>query len=162
MAGHDIMTPEGKRLLKHMGEIVKLQVRVGFQDDGKVNEETGARLLDIAAWNELGTATSPSRPFLRKSVDENKERIHSFNNAVFNEFITGKETVPGVLKKIGDMQKGLIQEKITDGEFAPNANSYVESLRKKSDGKDFNKKPLILTGRLQQSVSFVIKKRGED
>ena len=57
-----------------------------------------------------------------------------------------------VLKEIGIFQKDLIQEKITEGSFTPNAASTV---RKKGSNK-----PLIDTGRMRQSVNYVIKKKG--
>lgn len=165
MAGHDNMTPEGKKFFKELEELKKLEVRVGFQRGKKCENDEGKELpdiMDIAMWNELGTDRIPSRPFMRKSVDENKERIKDFNEEIVKRFMKGQETVGSMLKKIGNMQKGLIQEKITDGEFEANSEAYVESLRRKSDGKDFNKKPLILTGQMRQSVSFVIQKKGED
>ena len=59
-----------------------------------------------------------------------------------------------ILKKIGIFQKDLIQEKITEGEFAPNAASTVK--------KKGSSKPLIDTGRMRQSVNYVIKEKGED
>lgn len=57
-----------------------------------------------------------------------------------------------MLKEIGIFQKDLIQEKITDGDFAPNAESTI---RQKGSSK-----PLIDSGRMRQSVNYVIQKKG--
>lgn len=145
-------TAEGKKLEKMMKDLAELQVRIGFQK-GEATEDDGTDICDIAAWNELGTEHSPSRPFLRKSVDENVEAINKFLQSQKKELLKG---VPAedVLKKIGIFQKDLIQEKITEGDFAPNAESTIK--------KKGSSKPLIDTGRMRQSVNFVIKKKGGD
>lgn len=146
----DRMTSEGIKFQKMLKELAKKEVRIGFQH-GKATEEDGTDICDVAAWNELGTANMPSRPFLRKSVDENEGKINSFLQSKKKDLVRG---VPAeqVLKEIGIFQKDLIQEKITDGSFAPNAESTV---RQKG-----NSKPLIDSGRMRQSVNYVIQKKG--
>ena len=59
-----------------------------------------------------------------------------------------------ILEKIGVFQKGLIQRKIVDGTFEPNAPSTI---RKKGSSR-----PLIDTGRMRQSVNFIIRRKGAD
>ena len=148
----DKMTADGKRFEKMLRELADKQVRIGFQR-GEATEEDGTDICDVAAWNELGTVNSPSRPFLRKSVDENEAKINAFLQSTKKDLVRG---VPAeqILKEIGIFQKDLIQEKITEGSFEPNAPSTIR--RKGSD------KPLIDTGRMRQSVNYVIKKRGSD
>lgn len=146
------VTADGKRLEKMLKELSNLEVAVGFQR-GKAYEEDGTDVCDVALWNELGTEHSPSRPFLRKSVDENQEKISEFTSQKAAELIAGKP-VAQVLNEIGVFQKGLIQEKITNGEFVPNTESTI-----KKKGSD---KPLIDTGRMRQSVNYVIRSRGGD
>ena len=102
-------------------------------------------------WNELGTEIAPSRPFLRKSVDENQDKIQEFV-AKQTKSLTKGVGAEEVLKLIGIFQKDLIQEKITEGSYVPNAPSTIR--KKKSD------KPLIDTGRMRQSVNYVILKKG--
>ena len=146
----DRFTPEGQRFRRELEKLAGMEVRVGFQR-GEASEDDGTDICDIAAWNELGTVNMPSRPFLRKSVDENKAKI--------NEFLAGEmqglaDGIPAeqILKEIGLFQKDLIQEKITNGRFAKNASSTI---RKKGSSK-----PLIDTGRMRQSVNYVIKRKG--
>lgn len=146
----DRMTPEGKKFMKMLEELAELEVRIGFQH-GKATEDDGTDVCDIAAWNELGTVNMPSRPFMRKSVDENEDRINDFVQSVKKELISGTPANQ-VLKKIGIFQKDLMQEKITEGSFAPNAPSTIH--------KKGSSKPLIDTGRMRQSVNYVIQKRG--
>lgn len=147
----DSLTPEGRAFMKMLKELAELQVRVGFQSGE--NTENGVDMCDIAAFNELGTINSPSRPFLRKSVDENQDKINAFLQGTKTDLLSGK-TAEAVLKEIGIFQKDLIQEKITEGSYVPNAASTI---RKK--GSD---KPLIDSGKMRQSVNYVIKKKGAE
>ena len=146
------VTADGKKLQKILKELADKEVRVGFQQ-GKATEEDGTDVCDIAAWNELGTVNMPSRPFLRMSVDDNSDKINSFMSAQKRSIING-ESADRILKKIGIFQKDVIQEKITEGSFAPNAPSTI-----KAKGSS---KPLIDTGRMRQSVNFEIKQKGSD
>lgn len=148
----DDFTAEGRKFQKMLKKLAETEVRVGFQH-GEVIEEDGTDICDIAAWNELGTVHIPARPFLRKSVDENVDKINSFLQSKKQEFING---IPAeqILKEIGLFQKDLIQEKITEGSYIPNA---VATIKKKNSDK-----PLIDTGRMRQSVNYVIKKKGSD
>lgn len=147
----DRLTPDGRRFMQQIKELSELEVRIGFQQ-GEAQEEDGTDICDVAAWNELGTANIPSRPFLRKSVDENEQVINDF---LKDEMAMLKNGTPAeqILKEIGIFQKGLIQEKILDGDYVPNAASTI---RKKGSAQ-----PLIDTGRMRQSVNYVIKKKGE-
>lgn len=146
----DKMTAEGRKFQKVLKELSQLEVRIGFQK-GKAFEEDGTDVCDVAAWNELGTVRSPSRPFLRKSVDENEAKINSFLQSTKAKLLNGA-SAEQILKEIGIFQKDLIQEKITEGSYVPNAPSTIE--RKGSS------KPLIDTGRMRQSVNYVIQKKG--
>ena len=146
----DKWTADGKKFRAEIEKLKQMQVRIGYQRGKKVNDE-GVDLLDIAMWNELGTVNSPSRPFLRKSVDENADKINAFCKAQLQR-VTKGESAEAVLKAIGVFCKGLVQEKIVDGDYAPNAPSTIA--RKKSD------KPLIDTGLMRLSVNYVVTKKG--
>ncbi len=144
------VTSEGRRFEQMLKELARMEVRIGFQQ-GEAAEEDGTDLCDIAMWNELGTEKIPARPFLRKSVDENTGVINTFLQAQKEDLLRGV-SAEQVLKNIGLFQKDLIQEKMTNGSYAPNA---VSTILKKGSSK-----PLIDTGRLRQSVNYVIQKKG--
>lgn len=146
----DRITPDGRKFQKMLKELAEKEVRVGFQA-GKAYEEDGTDICDIAAWNELGTVHIPARPFLRMSVDDNVAKINNFMQQQKKNLVKGIDAEQ-VLKEIGIFQKDLIQEKITDGDFAPNAPSTV--------AKKGSSKPLIDTGRMRQSVNYEIKQKG--
>ncbi|MDR3165438.1 MAG: hypothetical protein LBU13_07650 [Synergistaceae bacterium] len=149
--GHDKITPDGKKIFKQIEELKKMQVRVGYQKGAAA--ENGVDILDIAVWNELGTARAPARPFIRQSADMNKGTIEKFCAAQLKK-VTQGGTAEQALNAIGVMQKGLIQDTISKSkEWAdPNAPATVE--RKGSE------QPLVDTGRLRQSASYVIVPKG--
>ena len=146
----DTITADGRKFQQMLKELAELEVRVGFQA-GKATEEDGTDICDIAAFNELGTEHIPARPFIRDSVDDNESEIKTFLMGMKREIVSGG-TAESVLKKIGVFQKDLIQEKITNGSFAPNAASTI--------AKKGSSHPLIDTGRMRQSVDYVIQKKG--
>ena len=146
----DRLTPEGQRFFLELAELKELEVRVGFQR-GKSQEEDGTDMCDVAAFNELGTDHIPARPFIRQSVDDNESKINSFLKEEVKDFAQGK-SAEQILKEIGIFQKDLMQDKITSGSFAPNAESTIK--------KKGSSKPLVDTGRMRQSVNYVIQKKG--
>lgn len=145
----DTITAEGKKFEKLLKELGQLEVRIGIQQ-GEASED-GVDLVDIAMFNELGTVHIPSRPFLRDSVDANADQINSFLQSMKKELLRGG-SAEDVLKKIGVFQKGLIQEQIVKGNFAPNSEATIR--RKGSDT------PLVDTGRMRQSINYVIQQKG--
>lgn len=151
----DKMTADGLKFEQMLRELAEMEVRIGFQH-GKATEEDGTDICDVAAWNELGTEHMPSRPFLRKSVDENMDEIKSYVKSIKYDIVNG---VPAdqILKRLGQFQQDLVQVKITEGSYEPNAPSTYRAKKKK--GRD-PVKPLIDTGRMRQSVDYVIQKKG--
>ena len=150
--GWDRLTPEGQRFFAEIEKLKEQQVFVGFQA-GQVADDRGVDMAQIAMFNELGTSTAPARPFLRDSVDENEDVIRDQCGKELKKLTTGA-TAETVLKRVGALGVRLVQEKIGSGSFEPNAESTI---RKK--GSD---KPLIDTGRMRQSVNFIIRRKGAD
>nr|WP_304956395.1 hypothetical protein [uncultured Acetatifactor sp.] len=146
----DSLTAEGRKFFRELGELKKMEVRIGFQR-GDAQEEDGTDMCDVAAYNELGTEHIPARPFIRQSVDDNESKINSFLKEEVKDFTHGK-SAEQILKEIGIFQKDLMQDKITSGSFAPNADSTIK--------KKGSSKPLVDTGRMRQSVNYVIQKKG--
>jgi hypothetical protein len=149
MAGYDRLTPEGKKFLKEIDEMKRLVCHVGFQQ-GEASGG-GASVADIAMFNELGTSNMPSRPFMRQSVEENTEQISAMCKAQLQAIARGA-SARDALTALGVMQKGLIQNQIVSGSFAPNAKATV-----KMKG---SAQPLINSGRMRQSVTFTVEEKG--
>ncbi len=141
------------QMLKELGE---LEVRVGFQH-GKAYEKDGTDICDIAAWNELGTEHIPSRPFIRQSVDNNQDKINNYLKARVKALAKGA-SAEDTLKKIGVYQQRLIQEQIVTGNYEENKEPY----KSRKERKHPPAVPLIDTGRMRQSVNYVIQKKGSE
>lgn len=150
--GYDRLTPEGKRFYAELKKLHEQEVFIGYQS-GEVTDDNGVDMAQIAMFNELGTSDTPSRPFLRMSVDDNQDKINSMCKSLAGE-IAGGGTAEQTLKKLGAFGVSLVQEKIGNGTFVPNAPSTI-----KKKGSD---KPLIDTGKMRQSVKYVIRKKGGD
>ena len=159
----DRYTPEGRRFMKELEELAKLEVRVGYQHGKKKHKPSSPEgkevdMCDIAAWNELGTETIPSRPFLRDSVDKRKSELSAVKQRQFKRLVNG-ETAKAVLKEIGEYQVRAVRKEITDGDFVPNAESTI---RKKSKRGKRGDHPLIDTGQMRASVHYWIAKKGSE
>jgi hypothetical protein len=134
--------------MRQIEELKKNQVRVGFQQGE--NSEDGVDMVDIAMFNELGTVRSPSRPFMRESVEQNKGTIEKFCKSQLQKVVQGG-TAQQCYNAVGAMQKGLIQDTISKSKTWAAANAESTIQQKGSD------QPLVDTGRMVQSVGFVIK-----
>lgn len=143
------VTADGKKFQKMLEDLDKLEVRIGIQQGA--GSDNGVDLVDVAMFNELGTVHIPSRPFLRDSVDAHSSEINVFLQSMRTQLIKGG-SAEDALKKIGVFQKGLIQKEIVNGDFVPNSPETIK--RKGSD------KPLIDTGRMRQSINYVIQEKG--
>lgn len=146
----DTVTADGVKFKAMLAELASKEVRIGFQN-GDAQSDDGTDMCDIAMWNELGTINMPSRPFLRMSVDDNEGKIGSFIDSQKTNLSKGASGEQ-ILKEIGIFQKDLIQDKIASGAFTPNAESTI---RKKGSST-----PLIDSGRMRQSVNYVIQAKG--
>lgn len=157
MAGHDRLTAEGRRFFAQIEELKRLQVRAGIQA-GTAQTDEGVDVLDIAVFNEVGTSNIPARPFIRQSADSNKTAIERVCRAQLQK-ITQGETAERALNAIGTMQVGFIQDKITKSKdwAEPNAESTI---KKKTVNGNVGDTPLVDTGRMLQSVKYVITPKG--
>lgn len=146
----DTVTSNGIKFKAMLAELASKEVRIGFQN-GDAQSDDGTDMCDIAMWNELGTINMPSRPFIRMSVDDNEGKIGSFIDSQktnISKGVSGEQ----ILKEIGIFQKDLIQDKIANGGFTPNAESTV--------AKKGSSTPLIDSGRMRQSVNYVVQAKG--
>ena len=97
--GWDRLTPDGEKFFRQLEELANKEVFVGFQA-GKVVDDRNVDMAQIAMFNELGTSTAPSRPFLRKSVDENADKINQFCTNQLKAISAGG-TAEQCLKQVG-------------------------------------------------------------
>ena len=143
------LTPEGKKYFRELQKLANLEVQVGFQA-GEAQEKNGTDIAEIAAYNEFGSSGTPARPFMKQSFERHQDQLQAACDMV-NQTRSNGGTAEKGLEQLGVMCKGLVQQEIVDGGFAPNAESTI--LRKGSS------QPLIDTGTMRQSVNYVIKQR---
>ena len=82
------LTNDGMKLFYALDQLRKLEVAVGFQR-GKDPYRDGTDLVDVAAQNEFGTSTIPSRPFMRQSWAKNDKQIREITKRVIEEVEAG-------------------------------------------------------------------------
>lgn len=143
------ITNEGKRVQKEMKELDKLMVAVGFPDGNKKNAN-GVSIAEYAAYNDLGTNMTPSRPFMRNSAEKHGTDYNGIAEQAIKGIMSGG-TAQAALEKLGVFAKGIVQEEITDGIFEANKESTI--------GRKGSSKPLIDTGTMRNSVNYEIRKR---
>lgn len=143
------LTPEGKKYFQELQKLANLEIQVGFQA-GEAKEDSGTDIVDIAVYNEYGSSDTPARPFLRQSFERHPDQLQAGCDMV-NQTISNGGSAEEGLEKLGVMCKGLVQQEIVDGGFAPNKESTIK--------KKGSSQPLIDTGTMRQSVNYVIKQR---
>ncbi len=125
------------------GERNKRSAFVGITGHG------GSDLIVIAAANEYGTEDGhiPSRPFLRNAL--NKPELAKFVASSAAAYMRGQFSLDETLNRIGAYTTALVQRSIVTGPFQENAAS--------TEARKGSSKPLINTGRLRQSITWVLR-----
>lgn len=142
------LTGEAKKYFSELKKLSDLEIHVGFQA-GEASSEDGTDVADIAAYNEYGSSDTPARPFMRQSWENHEDELRSICQRA-NNIISQGGTAEEACKTIGVFGVGLIQQEIVSGGFEPNAPSTIK--------KKGSSQPLIDTGRMRQSVKYVVKK----
>jgi len=146
--GFSDMTPEGRRYFRELQKLAELEVQVGFQGDQTY--EDGTSLAEVAAYNEFGSSDTPERPFMKQSFENHESELQAACDLV-NKTLAAGGSAEQALDKLGVSVKGIVQEEIVNGGFAPNAESTI-----KQKGSE---QPLIDSGYMRQSVNYVVKRR---
>lgn len=157
MAGHDRITADGERFFRELQNLSAKQVRVGLKRGKKGKRHNGTSsqtdLVDIALYNELGTSTIPSRPFLAQTVQMHEEEIKEMAATEISQALIGKKDSQQAFNAIGEDVRQKVQNRINEGQFVPNAPSTI-----RHKGHDH---PLIDTGTMRDSISYTICEKGE-
>lgn len=149
-----------KELKKKYSELNKLsqtEVDIGFPSgkcqpypNTKTNKR-GASVITVAIINAFGTKKIPSRNFMYY----NSEKLISASQVIFKKAIEAimvgnSSVVHSLLEKLGAAGQSILIDAIDNGSYAPNSPSTIA--RKKSS------KPLINTGHLKQSITYVVRR----
>lgn len=139
------------RLLAEIERAGNSYTEVGYQNtdkkektrDGKPSK---AKVVDVAIYNEFGTANIPSRSFMRTFFEEDKDKIKKMCGNLYLMVITGRITTKRALGLIGEYSKGGIQKKINTIFEPPLAPATIKA-------KKDSTKPLIDLGTMRESVT---------
>lgn len=141
-----------KRIIGELGKADESHTDTGFlEGDVRALDEGGKLTLlqaEVAAHQEFGTKNIPSRPFMRLSIDSNKEKIFGFVLKTHRAVVDGSINVRQGLDRIGVFMGSLIKKQIRDLRTPPNAPSTIK--RKKSSN------PLIDTAQMINGVDHKI------
>lgn len=104
-------------------------------------------LGQIAAFNDLGTATIPSRPFMRQTMDVNASAYAELAGEAAGRVVDG-EGIQAAYATVGERMRDDIKDAIIGWETPPNAPSTIAK-------KGFND-PLRDTDALLNSIDFEV------
>ena len=116
---------------------------------------TGPSNALIAYWMENGTEHISPRPFLKPGIKAAQKKISMWLERAGQASLDGKpEMVMKSLMAAGLVAQSSVRAKIVEGPFVPLAKSTLAARRRAGF---MGTKPLIASGQLRQSVSFIVK-----
>jgi len=138
-----------KHFVREMQAADRAFVTVGIHQGERSLD--GADIAEYGTYNEYGTDTIPSRPFMRTSFDENVEAIQSDMNRALTSAKTGGSVV-AALKTVGERHQQRIQRTIKGRDFLPKLADSTIAAKKGST------KTLIDSGSMVNSIRYVVHK----
>lgn len=136
------------KLLRQGNALHGSGVKVGVQ--AGEDSQDGVDIVDIAIFNEYGTASVPERPFMRNAAEKYRADTAKVMGHLARKVEEGTDPATA-LDTLGQWYQSRLQEHIRSGEFTPNAPSTIK--RKGSSV------PLIDKGRLVNSVRHEVLKK---
>lgn len=137
----------------------KVQVRAGVMEDAM--NDAHERIAPYAARNEFGTSRIPPRPFMRKTLEREKENwIRNVGDGLANG-LAPEETLELVGTRMAEDIRETIDEAIKN-DIQPNAASTMRRKTKGVTGGKPGEKdvpgPLVDTGALLKSITHQVAK----
>jgi hypothetical protein len=102
-------------------------------------------VAQVALWNEMGTKTSPPRPFMRHTV---ATKGKNWGKNLGEALIHTKYNAPQALVLLGELIQEQLRESITSWRDPPNSG-VTAGLKGKN-------KPLVDTGQMLRAVDFQV------
>lgn len=146
-------------ILAAIEDLTSKNVMVGIPH-GETREE-GLTNAEIGYINETGSpaVNLPSRPFLVPGLEECQELTGAQLTKAADEALKGNsQGVERCLNRAGMIAQNAVRAKINSGDFEPLSNA---TLRKRRRAGKKRTKPLIDTGQLRNSITYIIKKVGD-
>ena len=131
--------------------------KVGFPEKGNFKGEpdndasTISEQAQIAIYQEFGTRHIHARPFIRSTMDEEKEEIGRLTDVVISGALSGNHDIKKGLGKLGEFAVAKIRNKITDIKEP----GLADSTKRQRRGSGEAANPLVDTGQMRQNVQHV-------
>ena len=118
--------------------------------------DDGVHTATVASVQEFGSADGriPERSFLRSGISDSEPQIKKLYEKMMPEVIDKDLDVSVIQSMVGELVVGRIVERISEGIDPANA---PETIKRKGSST-----PLIDTGHLRQSITYVLSQPGED
>lgn len=155
----------GALVLKKLAAINKLalqRVLVGIPSSTAPRaEDADITNAELGYIHEFGVPelNIPARPFLIPSIVQNRDEFVKMMKETGKRVLESndpKEAVDKGLNKIGLKAQAMVRNKIRTGPFQPLAPATIAARQRRGVTRT---KPLIDTGKLLQSITYVIRKK---
>lgn len=117
----------------------------------KEHADSGLTVGELATLHEFGLGV-PERSFLRAWFDQDREKIVEALRAAHKQVLLGKLTPRRAAEILGMRFAGQVQQFISDGRVKPPLTE--QTIKKKQSSV-----PLIDTGQLRSSISYIVETR---
>lgn len=121
-----VVIDHGWRKIERAARVLaRREVRVGIRAGAASNE--GVAIVDIAAIQEFGSESVPSRPFIRRTADMAQPDLSNFARRQVGSMLDGVYSAEVVLERLGSWYVQRMQATIHGGNayFVPNAPSTI-------------------------------------
>lgn len=121
-----------------------------YSDDGVENVDAELTLVEVATFNEFGTRDGrvPSRPFMAISAETGRRALKHLVANGWVSVLRGRRRVEDLPDLLGLKHVSQIQRTISDGVDPANADATIYAKG--------SSKPLINTGQLRQSITYLV------
>lgn len=163
-----VKTAEGKLLEIALKNLQGKVGKVGWFEKAKY--EDGTQVAQVAAIQEYGLPAKyiPARPFMRPTIDEKSSEWKNTAERLSRLILKGKETIGGLMEKLGGVADGDIAKKIKSIWSPALAESTILSrvkrhsrlskLKRRLEVKDIGNinKPLVDTGHMLGTLTHTV------
>lgn len=141
------------RITRETQRLAGLEIAVGIlEKDIDEQYPNGMTLGEVAAFNEYGTATAPSRSFIGDSADAYREKAADAMQEKERQVVDGALSPESAADKLGEWLHGRINTHIDQKKnWADNAASTI-----KRKGRD---DPLKDTKKLYNAIDYEVRKK---
>lgn len=131
------------RVRERVAALARQAVEIGVPASARYPD--GTSVAQVAAYNEFGTDTIPSRPAIREGVKAATPKAQALNKLNLPRVLDGRMAAGMALAQIGELGVSEVKRSILTGPWVPNSPATI---RRKGSSK-----PLVDTSQYHQSIS---------